>query len=166
MARRRGVKKIDNLIWELSTGSVLAQAAGTSALNFSTVGTTPTTLLRLRGEIVGYLSGTQSPTGLAVLTCGIIKVPEGSSTTAQYDPVSDANAPWLWFSSYFLGYDETVVDVIQSTVAVSSFRETIDNKAMRRIRPDEELQFVVTNTTVGAARSTNIAYSIRWLQGF
>ncbi len=163
MARR--TRKIDNLIWDHSSGSFLAQSAGSAAAIFATVGTTPVTLLRIRGQLAAYIDAASAPTKLVKCTFGLIKVPEGSGATLQYDPVDDANAPWIYWSSWFLGYEEMVTDVI-SVQGMSSFRETIDNKAMRRIRPDEELQVAFSNVTVGTASSVNMTYTVRWLQGF
>ncbi len=161
----RRVKKIDNLIWDFSQGSSLAQSAGVISVNFASVGTTPTTLLRLRGEVLGFLDGTQAPGVLVQVSWGIIKVPEGSAATTRYNPVADANAPWLAYGVMTLGYEEYVTDVVDSPI-IAAARVVVDNKAMRRIRPDEELQFSIENSTVGSAGTTNFVYGIRWLQGF
>ena len=172
MARRvtrsvvaRPAKKIDNVIWELSTGSSLAQNAGVAAIQFSTVGTTPSTLLRIRGEFMGFVDGALATAKLIALNWGIILVPEGSATTAQFDPVADANAPWLAYGAFHLGYEEPVVDVVDIP-GITSYRQVVDNKAMRRIRPDVEMQLCVTNSTVSGAIPMNSVYSMRWLQGF
>ena len=160
----RPPKKIDNTIWELSNGSGTF-AAGAIAFNFSSVGTAPTTLLRIRGEVVAYVDGASAPGKLVEVTWGIILVPEGSGTTLQFNPVTDANAPWLAYGQGFVGHEEMVVDAV-GVEGLSMFRQRIDNKAMRRIRPDVEMQLVVANTTVLTASSINFAYSMRWLQGF
>ncbi len=163
MANR--TKKIDNVIWDLSANFIGSLSAGAQAINFAGVGTTPTTLLRQRGEVFGILDGTQVP-GVAVrLTYGLIKVPEGSSTTVQYDPVADSNAPWIIYGAGHLAYEEMVTDVID-VPSLTGFRERIDGKAMRRIRPDEELQWVFTNTTLNSAGNVSCGFYIRWLQGF
>ena len=160
-SRARPLK--NRYIWELSTGSFSAQAAGTSALQFSSVGTAQTTLVRIRGEIIGSVDATQAPGGLVSLTWGIILVPEGSGTTVQYKPSQDANAPWLLYGSAHLGYEEMVTDVVD-VPAITGFRLVIDNKAMRIIRPDQEMQLVVDNATVFTALPVNFAYTLRWLQ--
>jgi len=158
---RRPLK--NRYIWELSNGNFPALAAGQSALNFSVVGTQQSTLTRIRGTIRGYLDGQPLPGGLAEITWGIILVPEGSSTTVQFNPFSDANAPWLLWGSSFIGYEEPVTDVIDIP-GMTSFSIDVDNKAQRIIRPDLEMQFVVNNSTVLAAVSVNVQYSLRWLQ--
>ena len=173
MARRqtrtmipRPAKKLDHTNWEYSTGSGAGIASGaTSGQAFSTVGSRPATLLRIRGEVTGFLDTSQA-TGIgALITYGIILVPEGSGATVQFSPVSDGNAPWLLWGSGFVGYEEMVTDVIEIS-GLPMFRHVIDNKAMRIIRPDVEMQFVVENTTVFVASGINYAYSLRWLQGF
>ena len=161
----RPAKKIDNVVWELSTGNANSLAAGNVGINFSSVGTAPTTLLRMRGEVIAALEGAIAPLKTVVVTMGIILVPEGSGTTVQFSPVTDANAPWVFWWSTLLYYTEYVVDVVGSTQAAMS-RFVIDNKAMRRIRPDVEMQAVIENTTIDGAGTINCAYSIRWLQGF
>ncbi len=168
MARRRSgfQKKIDSVFWSLSNGSSVAQSAGSVGVQFASVGTAPTTLMRMRGRVLAYADGAQAPpSGPILLSMGIIKVPEGTGSTVLYDPAADGNAPWIWFDTIILGYEEMVTDAIDVPVATGQ-RLIVDNKAMRRIRPDEELQFVVTNTTIGTALTSNLAYQIRWLQGF
>ncbi len=162
----RTEKKLHSRTWELSTGNVTALAGDASvANNFSGVGTSPVTLLRMRGEVMGWKDGVSTPPLGGQVTYGIILVPEGSGTTIQFDPVSDANAPWLLYGQAHLGYEEMVADVID-VPGLTSFRHVIDNKAMRIIRPDVEMQFVVANTNTFGAMPINLKYGIRWLQGF
>ena len=122
-----------------------------------------TTLVRIRGEVVCYLDATSAPGTLVQIIYGIIQVPEGSAGAARYSPVADPNAPWLLYGTAHLGYEEMVTDVID-VPGMTSFRHVIDNKAMRIIRPDVELQLVVSNTTVFTAAPVNFAYNLRWLQ--
>ncbi len=156
-------RRKNNYLWQLSTGLFAAQGTGSVALNFGVAGTLPSTLLRIRGEISGYLDAASAP-GLGVeVTYGIVVVPEGQGTTVIWDPVTDDLAPWLLWGTAFLGYEEMVTDVID-VPGITSFRHMIDNKAMRRLKADTELQFVMTNTTVFTAKSVNLAYSLRFLQ--
>ena len=149
--------------WQFSSGSFSALAAGNTALQFSAVGALSTTLLRIRGEITGYVDAAQAPGGLIQVNYGIILVEDGAGTGSRWTPVDDATAPWLLYGTAILGYEEMVTDVID-VPGITSFRHVIDNKAMRVIRPDQELQFVVENTTVFTAMPLNMAYSLRWLQ--
>ena len=158
-------KKIQHTSWELSNGNFTAQAAGTTARAFSSVGTAPTTLMRIRGEVMGFIDGVLGAGKLVMCSYGIILVPEGTGTTVLYDPFTDGNAPWLLYGQASLGYEELVTDVVD-VPGITSFRHVIDNKAMRIIRPDVEMQFVMTNTSTVSAQAVHVAYGLRWLQGF
>ena len=157
-------RKLKNrYIWELSTGSFSGQAAGSSSLQFSSVGTIQTTLVRIRGEVMGYIDGAPTPGDLTVIHYGIILVEEGAGASTRYNPALDANAPWLLYGTASLGYEEMVTDVVD-VPGITSFRHVIDNKAMRIIRPDQEMQFALFSTTTFTATPVNVAYSLRFLQ--
>ena len=138
-------------------------AAGNDALQFSAVGSLQTTLVRIRGEITGYIDAAAAPGGLVQVNYGIILVEDGAGTGSRWTPVDDATAPWLLYGTALLGYEEMVTDVVD-VPGLTSFRYVIDSKAMRIVRPDQEMQFVCENTTVFTARAINVAYSLRWLQ--
>ncbi len=163
--RGRPGKKLDHTRWEVSTGQFLAQSAGSVAFNFSAAATQPATLLRMRGEILGFIDAVATPGVLVSVTYGIILVPEGTGTTVLFDPLLDGNAPWLLWGTGILGYEEMVTDVVD-VPGISSFRNVIDNKAMRIIRPDVEMQFVMNNATIGTAHATALTVALRWLLGF
>jgi len=163
MARRSGhAKKIDNVHWTLGTFAANALAAGTAAANVFSAQHLPETLLRLRGSVGAVLDGTNAPgIGIAV-SMGLILVPEGTSTTVLWDPATDGDAPWIWYHTFHLFYDEAVVDAVQ--YGGSHLNVQIDNKAMRRIR-NQEIQFVVNNATVQATSEVNVAGTVRALFG-
>ncbi len=162
---RARTKKIDHTAWELSTGFTGGLAAGSVGIQFSSVGTTPATVMRMRGEVFANVDGTGAPATLVQVNYGIILVPEGTGTTVLYDPFADGNAPWLLYGQAYIGYEEIVVDVVD-VPQLTMFRHVVDNKAMRIIRPDVEMQMVVTNTSINGAEGINFGYGIRWLQGF
>ena len=163
MARNR-VRKIDNLFWTLGTATQGALTAGTAGSLVITSGTVPATLMRTRGHLAAWLDGTSAP-GLGVqVSCGLIVRPEGTGGTVLQSPFTDGNADWFWFSSFFLGYEEMVTDVVDIPL-ISGYREVVDSKAMRRLKPDQEVQFVVENTTVLSASGININGSFRFLLG-
>ncbi len=164
MARSRHVKKIDNVRWVRTNGSALVLSAGTIGVVYILVTTLPETLMRIRGEAFVRIDAAGGPGRLVLATMGIIKVPEGTGATVLYDPQSDGDAPWVWHYQTFVGYEEAVTDVVDYGGAVS--RIVIDNKAMRRTRPDEEYQFVVTNTTIAGSSAIDVAFATRNLVGF
>ena len=113
------------------------------------------TLMRFRGNLVAWVDGTEAPAVSAQIGVGLILVPEGTGTTVTWSPLSDPDASWMYYSSFILGYEEQVTDVI-SVQGLSIYREKIDSKAMRVVRPDTELQVVFENVTFEAALSVNL----------
>ena len=82
----------------------------------------------------------------------------------RYSPIADATAPWFYYSTFALGYEEMVTDVVD-VPGITSYRETIDVKAMRRLRPQEEVQCVFENTTIDGAAAVNVSVFGRFLMG-
>ncbi len=163
---RRFVKKMDNLFWGLAGGSQLALAAGSFAGQvFLSVGTIPSTLLRIRGTVLAFIDGVQAPGVLNSVTWGIIKVDEGAGSTSRYDPVADSNAPWLAYGTFLIGHEEMVTDVLGGA-GLDWQRHVVDNKAMRRIRVDQEVQISVSNVALAGSAPINFAFALRVLQGF
>ncbi len=165
MAHRRGgfAKKIDTVHWTYGSFTFLAQSAGTAAATFLGAQHLPETLLRMRGEWVANFDGFAAP-GISVsVTMGLILVPEGTGTTVLWSPITDGDAPWIWWDVLHLFYDEQVADVVASQVT-NSGRRVIDSKAMRKIR-NTELQAVLEVATIGASQDVNVAGSARVLAG-
>jgi len=164
MARRHGSKKIDFTQWTFGRSNFSAVSAGTSGQTIITAGTAAATLLRTRGHLLAYLDGVQAPGTLISVSVGMIVMPEGQSTTVVSSPETDGNAPWFFFESFQLGYEEMVVDAVQAPVC-PSIRIPIDVKAMRVLRPDREVQLVIENTTILTAAAVNVAVNARFLLG-
>jgi hypothetical protein len=152
---------MESVRWSGSQSSFLAQSSGSAGLVFITASSDPPeTLLRLRGDLVCVLDGVQAPGTLISVGIGIALVPEGSSTTVLWSPLSDSDAPWWYYERFTLGYEEYVTDVIDSP-GLSSVRKTVDLKGMRIIRPDVEAQVVVENLTIGSAGAFNLSLQAR-----
>ena len=142
MARGRHAKKIDTVHWTTSSlVSSIGQAAGTVGVNLMAAQHLPETLLRLRGSWSANIDGVNIPEEGIEIVCGIILVPDGTGTTVLWSPLSDGDAPWIWWDVVYLVYEEAVVDTVASQNTFSAIRE-IDSKAMRHIR-NTELQFVI-----------------------
>jgi len=124
----------------------------------------PETLLRIRGNIVCYADAAQAPGGLVDIGVGIILAQGGQGTTVLSNPITDADAPWVWYDRFCVGYEEMVTDVID-VPGLSSYRGVVDSKAMRIQRLDQEFQFVLQNSTVGTAMNVNFCGSFRFLFG-
>ncbi len=127
-------------------------------------GTVPETIMRTRGELVGYIDGASAPGKLVHFAVGMILVPEGTGTTVLWSPITDANAPWFWIEQFHLGYEEMVTDVVD-VPGLSIFRKEIDLKAMRIVRPDVEVQLVFENVTLLSVAAVNVRVSFRMLLG-
>ena len=164
MARRSGGRKIDFKHWTTATGALASLATGTpAAVTMLAAQHLPETILRTRGEVAVSLEGVQAGGAGVGIACGLILVPEGTSTTVLWDPQADGEAPWLWWDFFNIIYEEYVTDVIESVLTASA-RRVIDSKAMRRV-VNMELQFVATNTTLLGASSVNVTAGIRVLAG-
>jgi len=144
-----------------SGATFLGVGAGTAGLTLSLAQHDRETLMRTRGNLLGYGDGALVTGALALISVGFAIVPEGTGTTVLWSPFIDSDAPWFWYTSFHLGYEEYVTDVIDSPV-LGGYREVIDSKAMRRIR-NSEIQVVVENTTVGGALTMNMGITGRFL---
>ena len=163
MARRRSGKKIDFTHWTGGNIARLAFGAGTIAGEMFSALHEPETLLRLRGNLLGYMDAEQAPGALVDVAVGLILVPEGTGTTVLWSPITDSDAPWIWYDRFAIGYEEAVTDVIGSP-GLSVYRSVIDNKAMRIVR-NQEVQVVWEQATLGSAAAINTVVSVRALVG-
>jgi len=170
MARRRlpagrtFQKTINTHRWDAVSVVAAPLTAGATAITALGAGRPPETLLRTRGTGVAYADGVAAPPKLVQVSMGLVLVPQGQGTTVIWDPFSDPNAPWLWFQEVMVGYEEYVTDVIDNP-GISMARFDVDSKAMRKAGDDEEIQFVVTNTTISGAISVNVVVAFRFLLG-
>ncbi len=164
-ARGRFGKKIDTVHWALGSWQARDQAAGTVALNVLGAQHLPETLLRIRGEYAANLTGAIAD-GVGVnVTQGLIQVPEGTDTTVLWSPITDGDAPWIWWDTMNLLYDELVADVVATQSSLSG-RRVVDSKAMRKIR-NTEIQWVAEIATITgfSVGSINVAGQARFLAG-
>ncbi len=162
--RSRGPKTIDNVRWTLGSSLFAAFAAGQNSLTIVTDGTEEETILRTRGELLCYADTTQVPGGLTQVGVGFLVVPAGLGTTVLSTPLLDADAPWFWYEVFTIGYEEMVTDVIDIP-GISMHRSVIDSKAMRKVRPDEEVVTVIESITALTAISVNCQVNARFLIG-
>ncbi len=161
----RPAKKINTTRWTASVPSTFALAAGSVAVNVIPAGAPSETILRTRGTGVAFMDGAQAPSGqLALVSMGLVLVPQGQGTTVIWDPLNDDSAPWFWWQEVIIGYEEMVTDVIDIP-GLTSARFEVDSKAMRKGNSDEEVQFVVTNTALNSSTSVNLAVAFRFLLG-
>ncbi len=132
--RGRHAKKIDTVHWTGAAGQFIAQAAGAAAGLLFPAQHLPETLLRIRGEWAANLDGQLGSARGAQISCGIIQVPEGTAATVLWSPFTDADAPWIWWDSFTLMYNEYVGDVVWS-VNTADARRVVDSKAIKPTPP-------------------------------
>ncbi len=167
MAQRRAsrgfAKVIDDTRWGGANHAFLAQGAGSVAQTMVTDGFKET-ILRIRGEIVSYIDGASAPGKLVEVGIGALVVQAGLGTNHQTRPISEPEAPWLFYQKWALGYEEMVTDVVD-VPGITSFRKTVDSKAMRILREGREVQLVLEIVTIGSASSVNVNFDFRMLLG-
>jgi len=157
MARRRTgfAKKIEVVHWTYGSFTVEALATGTAAaVNVFSAQHLPETWMRTRGDWAAAFSAAIAGNTAVGLAAGLILVPEGTGNTVLWSPISDGDAPWVWWDAMELIYQEYVVDVVSSQLT-SSASKTIDSKAMRKVR-NTEVQFVVEQNTLGGLNGAAI----------
>ncbi len=158
-ARSRSGRRAD-LRWTFGSLSVEAQGAGSSTGTIVQAGNTSQTLMRVRGQILGWLDGVQTPPVSVHVGVGFIITQDGATPTSL--PLTDGDAPFLYYQTFALAYEEYVTDVIDAT-GTAVFRHEIDVKSMRIIRPDQKVSMVVENATIAGAGSINVHVGARFL---
>ena len=139
----------------------LAFTVGTAGATILPAAYDRETILRTRGNLVAAIDTAGVVGQNAMISVGLILVPEGTGSTVLWSPFTDSDAPWFFYSIFNLGYEEMVTDVID-VPGLTSYRETVDSKGMRRVR-NQEVQMVVENTTIGTAAAVNVSLAGRFL---
>ena len=164
MATTRPPKKITTVRWKDVKAKAAGLAVGTIAANVVAADEFPQTVMRTRGELMGYIDAPEEPPVLIRWAFGLACLPEGQSSTVRWSPIADPNAPWFVYMSGHLGYEEPVIDVMQHGI-ISAFRKEVDSKAMRKCLPDVEIQAVFEQETINGAANINMQFSGRILIG-
>ena len=137
----------------------LAQAANTQVAGAITNPVTfPRTLLRLRGELYVSVDGAETGGDLMQLTVGIKVIEVDLAGSILSTPFSDAEDDWLWWDTTFVGLEVSGNDAVSRTS-----RKIVDNKAMRRMKPDQVLAMVVESTTISVGSVVNTLFNGRAL---
>ncbi len=163
-SKRGGFEKtIDQIRWAGASHLFAAQAVGSSAQVLVTDGDKET-ILRIRGEIVCFAEGALTGGQLVRCALGALVVQAGSSTTVIQKPLTDPQAPWLMYEQWTVGYEEIVSDVVD-VPGITSYRTTVDSKAMRILRPGREVQLVFESVSLVSTLSVNVHFGFRMLLG-
>jgi len=163
VARRASGRRTD-YDWTFSAGAALAQTTLSPAgVALFTAGNSQT-IVRTRGELLVWLDAAPAAGDLVRWAAGMHIVPPdfGSATTAS--PIADPNySNWFWFATGSLASEDTAV---ADTLGIKATRVIIDNKAMRRLKADEQIQIVFEQETIGTAQAVNFSANLRILTGF
>ncbi len=162
--QRRFAKTIGHTRWQGFSGTAFGLSAGSSAVSVGPSSVQRETIMRTRGNLIAYIDGLVNPAIAIRCACGLAVVPEGTSTTVLWGPLTDQNAPWFWHTIFVVGYEEYVADVIDAP-GLSVYREVIDSKAMRKFPPDSEIQLVFEQDTIAGLGDVNFSANGRFLIG-
>ncbi len=148
--------------WE---GAFIAQTtvvAGASAQFVIGTSDTAETLMRVRGIVSAHLDqGGSTVADSCVIAFGLIVGSTGA--VLAIDPVVEPGANWLWHSFMLLN-NEFVVSATNPERHWQQ-RLEIDNKAMRKLREDEQLFLIVANADVNGAPVAIVNGAFRVLTG-
>ena len=163
MARGSHGKKIDFTDWSGFTNAFSALAIASSTSSVMRTFSSSQTLMRTRGELLCYVDGTTVPGSSSQIAVGFLVQQTGATATSI--PITDSQAPYFYYETFVIGYEEMVTDVIAAQGAIV-IRKTIDSKAMRKVRADQEIAAVVQSSTiVGAGVTVNLSVVGRFLVG-
>jgi len=167
MARRfTGVRRAGprhNYDWEGATTNSIGLASGsvTSALLFTS--DSSETLVRVRGVVNVDLTFAASAAGdIAVVACGLI-VHSSPGTTVGVDPITEAGADWLWHQFFIVSTRGVIGAVADSGQQATNQRVIVDNKAMRKLREDQAISFIVANQDGVGAPTVDVTGAFRVL---
>ena len=161
MANRRPSGRKADLRWIGSQVALLTvSSGGSSGGAFISSGTTSQTIMRSRGELLVWLDATTSIGDVQGWAAGLIIMPEGTGGTVTSLPLSDPQAPWYLYQT---GAVASEAGQVAENDGLLVARYVIDDKAMRVLRPDREVQFVVQTTALAGAQAMNFVLSIRTL---
>ena len=169
MASRRGfsprvtARTKQRLSWDLGPGGGAPTGFSAATTGILGAGVSPLvgtiTIRRLRGEILYSILSLAAATDRVRMTSGIAVVSTDAfvdvGATAMPDPDDDMAYPWLWWDTVLINPETTTVGLD----GITSIRRVVDSKAMRIMREDQILawmvQFLDESGTVSAAVGGN-----------
>ena len=163
-ARSRGARLSRRWLGFTTGSTFFSISAGAFGFEAASESTIKDTVMRTRGNLLCWIDGLEAPAVSVLVSVGMHVVPGGTGATVLTNPFSDENADWFYYSEFVIGYEEMVTDTVD-VPGLSSYRETIDTKAMRIAVPDTEVQIVMVNTTLLGAATVNLSLTGRFLLG-
>ncbi len=162
MARKTSGRRAD-MRWTFGTHVADSVAAGTgSQAVIVTSGTISQTLFRIRGWLNVSLDAAAGAAG-DILSVGYGLLVQQGGATATSLPLTDGDAPFFWYQAFHLVRVEAVAGGAADVSSIVSI--PIDGKAMRVIRPDQEIVSIFETSDVAGAPAWTGTVSSRFLLG-
>ncbi len=156
IARRAGRRA--DLRWTLGTATLEGIATGGNAASIVlSQGNTSQTIMRVRGHYFAVIDG---PTLNDVVTVGLGLLIVQAGAAAASVPLTDGDAPYFWYEVFHL-FTET--GTAEDTIGGTLVRGVIDGKAMRILRPDQEVLLVAQTGIVVGAPVVDVGFTGRFL---
>jgi len=150
-----------DLRWTGGLASFAALSAGSSAVAVLTQGNTSQTLMRVRGNVLANVEGAEAQGDSAEIGISLLLGQAGlGAAEIESTPLGDPDAPFIWYTRFVLAAVGTGAD---DALGGRVYREVVDNKAMRVIRPDQELYVVVESLTISGALAADVHVGLRML---
>ena len=160
-ARRRGAGRRADLRWVLGRGTLLTLSGGaTAGATVISAGNTSQTIMRTRGRFAVWLDPPLVVGDLVAWAVGLLIVPGLTGTTVTSSPLTDPEAPFYWYESGHLAA-ETTADADGEGIKVVT--GIVDVKAMRILRPDQEVQMVAEMSDITQTSEVNFHGTFRTL---
>ncbi len=158
--RRTSGRRAD-LRWTRGSAAILGQTTA-GVFGNSTIITTSErseTIMRTRGEILVWLDASGSVAGdILRWAAGFLIQQEGQTPAST--PIADGEAPFFWYETGTLAAETAVGNVgAPSEMA----RIVVDSKAMRILRPNQEVEFIYEVVDVVGAPISNASINARFL---
>ena len=150
--------------WVGGSGSILLRNAGSPTGRVQIIGPSnvAVTVMRIRGSLTTWLddeAATLVPGDVVHCAVGMIVEPGGLAAVTQ-SPITDAQAPWWYYERFHLVAETASSDLAQGG---QFYRSEIDVKAMRIVRADQEIGFVVEIADIAQTSTVNFMVTARFL---
>ena len=164
MARRVVVrqKKIDFKSWAGIPSLQTDISTDTTTLGPSLVFTGPATVLRIRGYVSGHFDSTVMVDDDIVLTfaMGVISTDAFSAGAGSVpDPAGEPEYPWVWYHQMTL-FAESTMGLGTHAWGLGAQRAEIDSKAMRKMKPGQNLAFICQSAGASGAPTTTLNFGL------
>ncbi len=122
------------------------------------------TLVRCRGDVLVQMTASAATPGRVVITMGIIVVRATAlAVPAVPSPLTRGDSDWIWWTAVGLNISGGSVAAPNSDGRSIVKRVMIDSKAMRKIKPNEAIVFVMENIVLTSTQTVDVLGGLRLL---